>query len=173
MHGDSIGVHACDSANAWRNIARIGKPRNVFASLILGAHQVALDRVQRGGDFLNWQPLPVAWQLERMPSDPTALLGELEQAIRGNLQARASAAVHRLGQAGHDPEAVFALLLGFAISEDGALHGEKYYQTVREEFRTTRAALRWRQLTALARVTASEYGRPAAGCDEARGLLGV
>src|SRR6185436_8282425 len=22
VHGDSIGVHACDSANAWRNMAR-------------------------------------------------------------------------------------------------------------------------------------------------------
>ena len=173
VHGDSIGVHACDSANAWRNIARIGKPRNVFASLILGAHQVALDRVQRGGDFMNWQPLPVAWHLERMPSEPQALLEELDQAIRGNLQARASAAVHRYSQGGHDPEPVFAVLLNYAISEDGALHAEKYYRTVREEFASNRPAFRWRQLTALARVTASEFGRPAAGCEEARGLLGV
>ena len=41
VHGDSIGVHACDSANAWRNMARVGNPRNCFASLILGAYQVA------------------------------------------------------------------------------------------------------------------------------------
>ena len=27
VHGDSIGVHACDSANAWRNMARVGNPR--------------------------------------------------------------------------------------------------------------------------------------------------
>jgi len=51
VHGDSIGVHACDSANAWRNMARVANPRNSFASLILGAYQVALDRTARGGDF--------------------------------------------------------------------------------------------------------------------------
>src|SRR5207245_6587495 len=47
VHGDSIGVHACDSANAWRNMALVGNPRNCFASLILGAYQVALDRTAR------------------------------------------------------------------------------------------------------------------------------
>ncbi len=26
IHGDSIGVHACDSANAWRNLARAANP---------------------------------------------------------------------------------------------------------------------------------------------------
>src|SRR5258705_6316555 len=59
VHGDSIGVHATDSANAWRNMARATNARNSFASLILGAYQVALDRAPRGGDFLSWQPLPV------------------------------------------------------------------------------------------------------------------
>ena len=66
VHGDSIGVHACDSANAWRNMARVGNARNCFASLILGAYQVALDRGARGGDFLNWQPLPYGWQFDQM-----------------------------------------------------------------------------------------------------------
>jgi hypothetical protein len=28
VHGDSIGVHACDSANAWRNMSRVSNPRN-------------------------------------------------------------------------------------------------------------------------------------------------
>src|SRR6185436_2836866 len=63
VHGDSIGVHASDSANAWRNMARVSNTRNCFASLILGAYQVALDRTNRGGDFLNWQPLPPARHL--------------------------------------------------------------------------------------------------------------
>ena len=62
-------------------------------------------------------------------------------------------------------------MLRYAISEDGALHAEKYYRTVSEEFSATRPAYRWRQLVALARVTASEYGRPAAGIAEARELL--
>lgn len=64
VHGDSIGVHACDSANAWRNLARVANARNAFACLILGAYQVALDRVDRGGDFLAWDPLPLARHVE-------------------------------------------------------------------------------------------------------------
>jgi hypothetical protein len=174
VHGDSIGVHACDSANAWRNIALAANPRNCFASLILGAYQVALDRVARGGDFLNWQPLPLARHLDELKStDPDALLRELDTAIRGNLQAKASAVIQRYGEAGHPPRAVFDVLLRYAVSEDGALHAEKFYRTVSEEFANTRAPFRWRHVVALARVTASEFGRPAPGMAEARSLLQV
>jgi hypothetical protein len=174
VHGDSIGVHACDSANAWRNMARVTNPRNQAACLILGAYQVALDRAARGGDFLNWEPLPVKQHVDGIKStEADALLSEAEAAIRGNLQARASAIVHRYGQLGHPPRRMFDLMLRYAISEDGALHAEKYYRTTSEEFAATRPAFRWRQLTALARVTASEYGRPAAGYAEARERLNV
>ena len=34
VHGDSVGVHASDAANAWRNIARVSNQRNAAASLI-------------------------------------------------------------------------------------------------------------------------------------------
>jgi hypothetical protein len=175
VHGDSIGVHACDSANAWRNIARVSNNgRNCCASLILGAYQVALDRTARGGDFTNWQPLPLARHVEQIKAiEPEALLREADEAIRGNLQAKASAIIHRFGELGHAPRPVFDLLLRYAVSEDGALHAEKFYRTVTEEFSATRAAFRWRHLVALARVTASEFGRPAAGMAEARSLLKV
>ncbi len=174
VHGDSIGVHASDSANAWRNLALVANSRNCFASLILGAYQVALDRTARGGDFLNWQPLPPARHLaEIKTTEAEPLLHETEEAIRGNLQAKASALVQRYGDLGHPPGPVFSLLLRFAVSEDGALHAEKYYRTVSEEFAAARAAFRWRHLVALARVTASEFGRPAAGVAEARALLKV
>jgi hypothetical protein len=174
VHGDSIGVHACDSANAWRNIAGVATVRNCFASLILGAYQVALDRSARGGDFLNWQPLPLARHLGEFKStDPDLLLREAEEAIRGNLQAKVSGLIHRYGELGHAPRPVFDLLLRYAVSEDGALHAEKFYRTVSEEFAASRPAFRWRHLVALARVTASEYGRPAAGMAEARALLKV
>ena len=63
--------------------------------------------------------------------------------------------------------------LKYAISEDGALHAEKYYRTATEEFRAARPAFRWRHLTALARVTASEYGMPAPGYEDACRLLKV
>jgi hypothetical protein len=175
VHGDSIGVHACDSANAWRNLARVGNHRNCFASLILGAYQVAHDRVERGGDFLDWKPLPYGWQHEQIKNltDPGTLLRETDEAIRGNLQARASALVHRYGELGAPERPVFSLLRKYAVSEDGALHAEKFYRTVADEFASTRAAFRWRHLVALARVTASEYGRPAPGLAQARELMKV
>ena len=99
-------------------------------------------------------------------TDPGGLLREAEEAIRGNLQAHAAAIIHRYGELGHDPREAFGLLRRDAVSEDGALHAEKFYRTVSEEFASTRAAYRWRHLVALARVTASECGRPAAGMAE-------
>jgi hypothetical protein len=173
VHGDSIGVHACDSANAWRNISRTSDARNTYASLILGAWQVAFDRTNRGGDFLKWDPYPRSEDLEKLreKKQPEDLLREAEGAIRENDQARACAAVHRYGELGGPERPVFNLLLRYATSEDGALHAEKYYRTVSDEFAATRAAFRWRQLTALARVTASEHGKRAAGYEEACALL--
>jgi hypothetical protein len=130
--------------------------------------------VARGGDFLNWQPLPLPEHVALVKSTGAdALLREAEEAIRGNLQARASAVVQRYGDLGHPARGVFDLLLRYAVSEDGALHAEKFYRTVSEEFAAVRGAFRWRYLVALARVTASEYGRPAPGMSEARALLQV
>jgi hypothetical protein len=174
VHGDSIGVHACDSANAWRNMVKACNRRNAVASLILGAYQVALDRVQRGGDFLHWTPYPHADHLEQARKvAPERLLAETESAIRSNDQGRASALVHYYGELDRPARPVFDVLLRYAVSEDGALHAEKYYRTVSEEFASTRKAFRWRQLVALARVTASEFGRPAPGYSESRELLKV
>ena len=81
--------------------------------------------------------------------------------------------MHRYGELGHPPRPVFDLLLRYAVSEDGALHAEKYYRTVTEEFEATRPAFRWRHLVALARVTASEYGYAAPGYVQACQLLKV
>ncbi len=174
VHGDSIGVHASDSANAWRNLSRLSTGRNQFACLILGGYQVALDRVNRGGDFANWQPLPLEQHVSRLESkDASRLIADIDDAVRANLQARAAALTQLYGQQGFDPIPLFNCLLKYAISEDGSLHAEKYYRTAFEEFAETPQRFRWRQLVGLARVTASEYGRPAAGQAEARQLLGV
>jgi hypothetical protein len=105
--------------------------------------------------------------------DAAALLREAEEAVRNNDQGLACAAVHRYGQLDHPARAVLDLLLKYAVSEDGALHAEKYYRTASEEFAAGRPAFRWRQLVALARVTASEYGQPAPGYAEACQLLKV
>ncbi|HVV99923.1 MAG TPA: hypothetical protein VHB77_06270 [Planctomycetaceae bacterium] len=168
-HGDSVGVHASDAANAWRNIARVSNPRNAMCSLIVGAFHTA-GQSQRS----NPQPYPLPEHLAAVKdNDPQALLREAEAAIREKDQFRTAAIISRYGELGHDPKQVFQLMLGFATSEDGALHAEKYYNTVSAEFAAARPAFRWGQLVALARVTASEYGRPAPGYVEAKSLLKV
>jgi len=162
VHGDSMGVHASDTINAWRNLARIASPRNRAAGLIVGAaniaqsHRVSEDRRYRGHEK---EPYPTKEHLQRVKAtDPQALLRELDGAIRENDQFRACAVVHRYGELGFPPRGVFDVLLGYAVSEDGRLHAEKYYRTCVEEFATTRPAFRWRHLVGLARVTASEFG---------------
>src|SRR5262249_13580853 len=61
VHGASVGVHASDAANAWRNIARVSNPRNTFAGLICGAYHTA---GQNGGQLAQPHPLPE--QLEKI-----------------------------------------------------------------------------------------------------------
>jgi hypothetical protein len=169
VHGASVGVHASDSANAWRDIARVSNARNTFASLICGAYHTA---GQNGGQ--NKEPYPTAEQRDKVESKDSARLLQLaEAAIKEKNQSGAAALVHAYGQQGYSARRVFDLLLRYAVSEDGALHAEKYYRTVTEEFAATRPAFRWRHLVALARVTASEYGQPAPGYAEARRLLKV
>jgi hypothetical protein len=183
-HGASVGVHASDAALAWRSIARVTNHRNTVASLIVGAYHIA----DGGKHVIQWEhnqgkePYPLAEHLETLTAKaPDKLIQVAEEAIRENDQGRAGAAIHRYGELGHPARPVFDLMLRYAISEDGRLHGEKYYRTVAEEFSSTRPAFRWRQLVALARVTASAYGfdgkdRPghrAAGYEEACRLLKV
>ena len=119
-------------------------------------------------------PYPWAEHLDALKAkDAEGLLAETAAAVEARDQARACAAVQRYGELGGPPRPVFDLLLRYAVSEDGALHAEKYYRTVTEEFAATRPAFRWRQLVALARVTASEYGFPAPGYADACRILKV
>jgi hypothetical protein len=169
VHGDSPGVHASDAANAWRHIARVSNQRNAVASLIVGAFHTA---GQHNGQLPD--PYPLAAHREKITAkDPAELIKATENAIKERDQALACALVARYGEGGHAARPVFDVLLKYATSEDGALHAEKYYRTVSEEFGAMREAFRWRQLVALARVTASESGTPAPGYDEAKKLLGA
>ncbi|MCS7046742.1 MAG: twin-arginine translocation signal domain-containing protein [Gemmataceae bacterium] len=172
VHGDSIGVHSCDAVNAWRNMARVADRRNQIICLVLAGYQVAQDRVQRGGDFLNWQPYPRDDARGQVTvRDQLGLLRETEDAIRHRDQARAAAAAYWYGQEGYAARPMFDLLLKYTISDDGALHAEKFYGTVVEDYAAVRPAFRWRLVIALARVTASAHGQPAPGLEEARRLL--
>lgn len=168
VHGASVGVHASDAANAWRNIARVSNHRNTMASLLIGAYHTAGQSPHVARE--RW---PLKMEAVESIDDPQRLLEQTEAAIRQRDQALAGAAAARFGELGGSQRDLSDVLLKFAVSEDGALHAEKYYRTTTEEFAKTRASLRWRQLVALARVSASEYGTPAPGYREACELLGV
>jgi hypothetical protein len=152
-HGDSAGVHSSDATNAWRNMARHAKTEYAISGLIVAAYHVAAHQPFAGEAY------PTADHRGLVKAkDSEGLLAEAEDAVRHNDQGRAAAAIALYGEAGHGPEAVYASMLKYTISEDGRLHGEKYFHTVQEEYRTMRPAFRWRQLVGLARVTASAYG---------------
>lgn len=168
VHGASVGVHACDSANAWRNIANVSNIRNQFASMIVGAYHTA---GQRGG--VAAEELPYAQTVNQLDLNNDQLLMELDAAIKSKDQLLACALTYRYLKSGGEPTGAFKTLLRFAVSEEGALHAEKFYRTVQEEYATTRPTFRWRHLVALARVSASEYGFPAAGLEQARELLRI
>lgn len=176
-HGDSAGVHASDASNAWRNMARVAETRHAVTGLIVAAYHVG---VQAAPFKSPCYPTDEHRALVKV-GEPGQLLAEAEDAIRHNAQDRATAAIQIYGDRGYPVEPVFALMLKYAVSEDGRLHGEKYFHTVREEYRTTRPAFRWRQIVGLARVTASEYGYDrqdkhgfrAPGYEDACKLLGV
>jgi hypothetical protein len=157
-------------------MARVVSDRHAATGLVVAAYHT-----MRNNSFTA-PPLPKEAHRELVKStDPQGLLNEAEDAIRGNDQGRAAAAVAIYGDQGHPAQPVFDLMLKYTVSEDGRLHGEKYYQTVTEEFATTRAAYRWRHMVGLARVTASAYGfnredqpgHRAPGYEEACRLLGV
>jgi len=174
VHGDSIGVHSSDAANAWRNIARVSNRRNQALALVLSGWQVANDRRWGGNNLSTAAPRPDTADVEQVKSTAAdALLQELDDAIRNQDQARACALTKVYGDHDYPVAPVQDLFLKYAVSQDGALHAEKYFRTATEEFARWRPAFRWRQMIALARVTASEYGQPAPGVEEARGLLGV
>lgn len=163
VHGDSVGVHASDAANAWRNIARVSNRRNQVSSLIVGAFHTAGQTART-----TKAPYPYADRRDEVRGkDSAELLQQAEEAIRANDQALACAVLDRYGKLKLPVRPALDLMLRYAVSEDGALHAEKFYRTTTEEFAATRPAFRWNQMIALARVTASEYGFPAPGYAEA------
>ena len=166
---DDLVARIAGSPVVEREVARASNLRNKFSSLIVGAFHTAGQTRQN-----TKEPYPYREQLETVRGkDAKTLLAQAEEAIRSNDQARACAVIHRYGQLKLPARSVFDLLLKYAVSEDGALHAEKYYRTVSEEYAAIRSAFRWRQLVALARVTASEYGFPAPGHKQACELLGL
>ena len=165
VHGASVGVHASDAANAWRHVARIGSARNAHASLIAGAFHTAGQSSHVGADANDHDAAPCAKE------EPKALLAEIDARIRARDQKAACQAARRYSSLGHPPADLFALCLGFAVSEDGALHAEKYFRTAQEEHAKARDPHKELYVVALTRVMASHFGFPAPGNEETRKLL--
>jgi len=175
-HGDSRGVHSSDATNAWRNMVRVAETRHGIAGLIVAAFHSAAHQA------FATEAYPTAEHRAGIKAtDAEGLLAEAEDAVRHNDQGRATAAIEIYGEQGYPLHPVYDLMLKYTISEDGRLHGEKYFHTVREEYKTIRPPFRWRQIIGLARVTASAYGYNredqhgfrAPGYEEACKLLGV
>jgi hypothetical protein len=176
-HGDAAGVHSSDATNAWRNMVRAADVRFVASGLIVAAYHAGIQSPP-----FQTPPYPTDDHRGLIKTrDAGRLLAETEEAIHRNNQGRAAAAIQIYGERGFAAGPVFDLMLKYAVSEDGRLHGEKYFHTVREEYATIRPKFRWRQMVALARVTASAYGCNredqhgfrAAGYVDACKLLGV
>jgi hypothetical protein len=112
VHGDSVGVHASDAANAWRHISRVSNARNRISSLIVDAFHTAglFNRVTK-------DPYPFASLLEETrETDGKRLLVLTEEAIKANDQARACAVVQRYGNLKHPARPMFNLLIKYACS---------------------------------------------------------
>jgi hypothetical protein len=167
VHGASVGVHASDSARAYRNIAGVVEGRSAAANLIVGAYHTAGQ-----SDGVRREPFPYAESKpEYAKKSPAELLAELAPAIEARDQERACAIVELYGDKGGAAAALFTELVDVAVRSDGALHAEKYFATVSENFAAARPAFRWRHMLGLARVSASEAGMPAPGQEAARELL--
>ncbi len=175
-HGDSAGVHSSDATNAFRNMARNTDKKHAVPGLIVAAYHSASHTAFAGESY----PLE-EHRAAIKATDATGLLTECEDAVKANDQGRAAAAIQIYGEKNFPVQAVLQTLIKYTISEDGRLHGEKYFHTVCEEYKTTRSAFRWRQITGLARVTASSYGYNradekgfhAAGYEDACRLLSI
>jgi hypothetical protein len=165
VHGASVGVHASDAANAWRHIARIGSTKNASATLIAGAFHTAGQSEHVGKVANDHDAAPCA------KDEPAAILAEIEGRIRERDQKAACQAARRYTTLGLPPADLFARLLPFAVSQDGALHAEKYFRTAQEEHDRALPPHRSLYLVALTRVMASQNGFPAPGYEETRKLL--
>jgi hypothetical protein len=165
VHGASVGVHASDAANAWNHIARTCSSTSAILSLVVGAYHT-------GGQASGGELYPLAVDRDSVANLPVdQLLAQTDEAIRARDQRRTAALIDRYSTTDRPVDELWSLLRRYAISEDGSLHAEKYYHTAREEFHSARPAHRWGQLIALGRVSASQFGRPAPGLEEARQLL--
>jgi hypothetical protein len=167
VHGASVGLHAADTANAWRGIVAASSGPDANASLVTAAWHTAGQ--SRGMDPAAPHHASARSSASEVPAEK--LLDALSESLQAGEQARTCALVERYGELDRDPDPLVAILLQPAIENDGALHHEKYFLTGTQEFARTRPEYRWDHLVALARVMASGRGFKAQGLDVAEKAL--
>jgi hypothetical protein len=165
VHGASVGVHASDAANAWQELARTGGAQNAFSSLIVGAYHTAGQTEHVAAQSFDHEAQPCTL------SEAGALLEACEDKILERDQQGACAVARRYCELSLPADPLFAMLMRFAVSDDGALHAEKFFRTAQAEHERAHEAHRALYPVALARVTASQHGFEAPGVQEALRLL--
>ena len=169
VHGASVGLHAADSANAWRGIADETDPVDANACLVTAAWHSA----GQSGGMERSRPYHTSAREQAASVPPDELLGGIGEALRGGDQPLSCALAERYGELDRDPASLISVLIGPATLYDGALHHEKFFHTATVEFARTRPAFRFAHLVALTRVMASGYGFEAEGLELSRRVLGV
>ena len=118
-------------------------------------------------------PLPHPDHLRKVSTNDRArLISMTADAIKNGDHGGTCAAIQKYFEAGHAEGPLKTIIVRAAINDDGSLHHEKYWHTVKEESSRARPEHRARQYIALGRVLASGSGEPAPGVAAARQALG-
>jgi hypothetical protein len=167
VHGASVGLHAADSANAWRGIADETDAVDANACLVTAAWHTA----GQSGGMEHARPYHAAARATAGGIPADRLLGAIDEAIRGGDQKLSCALAERYGELDGTPAALISTLIKPATQFDGALHHEKFFHTATLEFARTRPEFRYAHLVALTRVMASGYGFEDEGLELSRRVL--
>lgn len=166
VHGASVGVHAADSALAWRGIAAVTGSTNIFATLIAGAWHTAGQSHRVGNKAFH-----IGAQTEAAKIKAKDLAPALAEAMRGGDQKRAAAIGERWLETGAKGDEAFAVILKEMVEFDGALHHEKFFRTCYEGFTNSAVSSRPSWIAAAARVAASGHGHASSGYRRAVEML--
>lgn len=166
VHGASVGVHACDSAQAWRNISHTVVAEQAVPTLIAAAWHTG-GQLHASRDSVAH----VGHNDEVAGMGKADLPHELRASIRQNDNKRAAAIGERWLAAGLPAAEAFTLLIDFMSAGDGALHHEKFFRTTFEGLTQSPETFRPQWLACLARVAASGHGFAAPGYAQAAELL--
>ena len=166
VHGASVGVHACDSAQAWRNISHTVGAENAIQSLIAAAWHTGGQLYQSSESFAHTRHRDEVARIKAKDL-PTALRESVAQADNR----RAAAIGEHWLAAGLPAAKAFEILIVDMSAYDGALHHEKFFRTTFEGHSQSPEPFRAQWLACLARVAASGHGIAAPGYEAASELL--